>query len=60
MADERTVSTFSWLNSALRNRQDVATVVRQTQIRQYYGWDEVVSSCFFVHFTLPNTTYQHL
>ncbi|KAF8600206.1 hypothetical protein BDV93DRAFT_559689 [Ceratobasidium sp. AG-I] len=40
MTDERTVSTFTWLNSALRNHQDVATVVRQTQIRQFYGWDE--------------------
>ncbi|KAG8700103.1 hypothetical protein FRC09_006175, partial [Ceratobasidium sp. 395] len=40
MADERTVSTFGWLNSALRSRQDVPTVVRQTQIRQFYAWDE--------------------
>ncbi|QRV72090.1 hypothetical protein RhiJN_00104 [Ceratobasidium sp. AG-Ba] len=40
MADERTVSTFGWLNSALRSRQDVATIVRQTQIRQFYAWDE--------------------
>ncbi|GAB1523767.1 hypothetical protein RhiTH_006917 [Rhizoctonia solani] len=40
MADERTVSTFTWLNSGLRNGQDVATIVRQTQIRQFYGWKE--------------------
>ncbi|KAG9110107.1 hypothetical protein FRC07_008235 [Ceratobasidium sp. 392] len=40
MADERTVSAFGWLNSALRSRQDVATIVRQTQIRQFYAWDK--------------------
>ncbi|KAG9107682.1 hypothetical protein FRC07_008591 [Ceratobasidium sp. 392] len=40
MADKRMVSTFGWLNSVLRSRQDVPTVVRQTQIRQFYAWDK--------------------
>ncbi|QRV96842.1 hypothetical protein RhiJN_24860 [Ceratobasidium sp. AG-Ba] len=34
------MSAFGWLNSALRSRQDVATIVRQVQIRQFYSWDE--------------------
>lgn len=36
MAEERTVSTFTWLNSALRAKQKVETLVRWTQIRQDY------------------------
>ncbi|KAH9916556.1 hypothetical protein B0H21DRAFT_770539 [Amylocystis lapponica] len=36
MADERTASTFTWINSPSRNRQLLETMVSQTQIRQYY------------------------
>ena len=36
MAEERTVSTFTWLNSRLRNNQSVETLVEQTQIRQWH------------------------
>lgn len=39
MAEERTVSVISSINSAKRNRQHVATIVNQTQIRQFYGFD---------------------
>ena len=36
MSDERTASTFTWLNSHLRNRMKVPTLVRTTQIRNWY------------------------
>ncbi|TFY51406.1 hypothetical protein EVJ58_g10585 [Rhodofomes roseus] len=36
MADERTASAFTWLNSVSRNRQQLSTMVSQTQIRQYF------------------------
>ena len=36
MADERTASTITWLNSALRNRQKSVTLINQVQIRQWY------------------------
>ncbi|KAI0643696.1 ribonuclease H-like domain-containing protein [Trametes meyenii] len=36
MADERTASNFSWFNSALRNRQEVQTLVDMIQVRQWY------------------------
>lgn len=39
MAEERTVSVISAINSARRNRQHVATIVDQVQIRQWYGYD---------------------
>ncbi len=39
MAEERTVSVISSINSAKRNRQHVATIINQTQIRQFYGFD---------------------
>ncbi|KAF9784289.1 ribonuclease H-like domain-containing protein, partial [Thelephora terrestris] len=35
MADERTVSNFTWFNSSLRNRQNVATLTWMIQIRQW-------------------------
>jgi hypothetical protein len=35
MADERTVSNFTWFNSSLRNRQNVGTLTRMIQIRQW-------------------------
>ena len=43
MADERTQSTFTWLNSASRNRQHLHTMVSQAQIRQYYHSPQPVS-----------------
>ncbi|KAI0327039.1 hypothetical protein GY45DRAFT_1257848 [Cubamyces sp. BRFM 1775] len=36
MADERTASNFTWFNSALRNRQEVRTLVNMIQVRQWY------------------------
>jgi len=38
MAEERTVSTFTWLNTRLRNNQSVETLVEQTQIRQWHHY----------------------
>jgi len=35
MADERTASTITWLNSALRSSQKSATLINQVQIRQW-------------------------
>ena len=35
MADERTMSTFTLLNTSLRNRQKVSTLVDMIQIRQH-------------------------
>lgn len=39
MADERTGSTFTWLNSPLRSRQQVKTLVRTVQIRSWYRYN---------------------
>lgn len=36
MPDERTVSTFTWLSPAVRNRIKVNTLTAMTSIRQYY------------------------
>lgn len=36
MADERTMSTFTWFNSALRNNQDLGTLVGMAQVRQFH------------------------
>jgi len=38
MADERTVSTITWLNSPTRSRQDIATLKETVQIRQWHRW----------------------
>ncbi|RDX55842.1 hypothetical protein OH76DRAFT_574022 [Lentinus brumalis] len=35
MVDERTQSSYTWMNSYLRNRQHVATVTRMIKIRNY-------------------------
>ncbi|GJE84361.1 hypothetical protein PsYK624_004370 [Phanerochaete sordida] len=35
IADERTGSTFTWMNSYLRNRLEVPTLVRMTQLRSW-------------------------
>ncbi|KAH7905604.1 ribonuclease H-like domain-containing protein [Hygrophoropsis aurantiaca] len=39
MPDERTVSVFTRMNSPLRNRQEVRTLVDMTQIRQWHMYD---------------------
>ncbi|KAJ8515594.1 hypothetical protein ONZ45_g6996 [Pleurotus djamor] len=36
MADERTASVFSWLNTARRNRQKASTLVKLCQLRAHY------------------------
>ncbi|KAG1749559.1 hypothetical protein EDB19DRAFT_1680924 [Suillus lakei] len=38
MADERTVSTITWLNSSTRSRQDISTLKEHIQIRQWHRW----------------------
>ncbi|KAF8426126.1 hypothetical protein L210DRAFT_3566250, partial [Boletus edulis BED1] len=44
MADERTVSTITWLNSAKRNRQEVSTVQDHIQIRQWHRFNPMLTS----------------
>jgi hypothetical protein len=39
MADERTASVITWMNSALRSRMKASTIIRQVQIRQWYLMD---------------------
>ncbi|KAG2069362.1 hypothetical protein BDR04DRAFT_1055530 [Suillus decipiens] len=39
MPEERTMSVFTRMNSALRNRQNVSTLVNMTQIRQWYMYN---------------------
>ncbi|OCB87760.1 hypothetical protein A7U60_g5083 [Sanghuangporus baumii] len=39
MCDERTASTFTWLNSPLRNKQDSSTLARMTTIREWYRFN---------------------
>ncbi|CDO75074.1 hypothetical protein BN946_scf184703.g4 [Trametes cinnabarina] len=36
MAEERTVSNFTWFNSRLRSQQEVKTLVDMIQVRQWY------------------------
>ena len=43
MADERTGSTFTWLNSPLRSRQQVKTLIRTVQIHSWYRHNPSVS-----------------
>jgi len=50
MAEERTVSTFTWLNSALRNRMSVSTMSAMTAVRQFYKADAKVSHQFQLGF----------
>jgi hypothetical protein len=45
MPEERTMSVFTRMNSALRNRQNVRTLVDMTQIRQWYMYESSVSNC---------------
>ncbi|KAL5490634.1 hypothetical protein ACEPAI_5468 [Sanghuangporus weigelae] len=39
MSDERTASTFTWMNTPLRNKQDAATLVRMATVREWYRFD---------------------
>jgi hypothetical protein len=39
MVDEQTGSTFTWLNSHLRNRQQVKTLIRTVQIQKWYKYN---------------------
>jgi hypothetical protein len=53
MAEERTVSAFTWLTPPLRSKLAVASMSRMTQIRQYYASEKqhsVSSFKFFVSF----------
>ncbi|KZP05714.1 hypothetical protein FIBSPDRAFT_709089, partial [Athelia psychrophila] len=45
MEDERTVSTITWLNSAARSSQEVSTLKKTIQIRQWHRRQPEVSSC---------------
>ncbi|KAK1223490.1 hypothetical protein PQX77_013648 [Marasmius sp. AFHP31] len=40
MTEERAVSIVTWINSARRNKQSVATVSQQLRVRQWYRMDE--------------------
>ena len=42
MADERTVSAFTRINTPLRNAQLLSTVADITQIAQFYKYDPMV------------------
>lgn len=50
MCDERTASTFNWLNSTRRNKQDASTLVRLTTIRDWYRYKPEVSLFIFISF----------
>ena len=54
MAEERTISTITWLNSRLRTCQSVTTLVEQTQIRQWHRYNkEVDISCALIKLCWP-------
>ena len=57
MAEERTVSSFTWLTPPLRSKLAVASMARMTQIRQYYATEKQHLVCLFNLFvsflTLP-------
>ncbi|PVF95660.1 hypothetical protein CPB86DRAFT_787785 [Serendipita vermifera] len=40
MADEQTMSTFTWLNSPIRNRHDLSAMVEMAQVQQYHGMED--------------------
>jgi hypothetical protein len=44
MSEERTMSNLTLVNSALRSRQGVQTMVDQVQVRQYYRTKGPVSA----------------
>jgi hypothetical protein len=45
MPEERTMTVITRMNSALRNRQNVRTLVDMTQIWQWYMNESSVSNC---------------
>jgi hypothetical protein len=53
MAEERTVSTFTWLTPPLRAKLSVASMARMTQIRQYYASEKWHSVCILLNYCLP-------
>ena len=56
MAEERTVSSFTWLTPPLRSKLAVASMARMTQIRQYYATEKQHSVSLFDFFGLPPHT----
>ena len=58
MAEERTVSGFTWMTPPLRSKLAVESMSRMTQIRQYYASEKqhsvrLVFNFFFSFLTLP-------
>jgi hypothetical protein len=45
MAEERTISNFTWLTPPLRATLSVVSMARMTQIRQYYASEKQHSVC---------------
>ncbi|KAG1724896.1 uncharacterized protein EDB91DRAFT_1062575 [Suillus paluster] len=43
MANERTVSTITWLNGPTQSRQEISTLKEHIQIRQWHHWQVDVS-----------------
>jgi hypothetical protein len=43
MVDEQTSSTFTWLNSHLRNHQQIKTLVWMVQIQKWYKYNPFIS-----------------
>lgn len=56
MAEERTVSSFTWLTPPLCSKLAVASMARMTQIRQYYATEKQHSVSLFNVFGLPPHT----
>ena len=50
MAEERTVSNFTWLTPPLRANLSVASMARMTQVRQYYASEKHYSVCIILNF----------
>lgn len=46
MADERSVSVVTFLNTGLRNRQKIETLMAMTQIRAHYRGEVKVCHLF--------------
>ncbi|KAJ8089205.1 hypothetical protein PM082_014453 [Marasmius tenuissimus] len=43
MAEERTVSNFTWITPPVRNRMSIATMSDMTTVRQYYKANDIVT-----------------
>ena len=57
MADEQTVSTFTWLNSHLCNRQKVDMLVRTVLIRKWYKYKPSVCDIYILGHANPLRNY---